>query len=307
VYVADVRTSKTRRVTRQRTPHDAVGSFAWSPDGKWIAYSGGKGGWNDDAYNDIWVVSSDSGRPRRLTDTYEDDWNPSWSPDGKQLAFDRNDDGRNWIYVVNSDGTGLRRLTGIYNWSAVWTADGRISYTNDRGIWVVNPDGTDRHLLARANVDLSAGGTPLAWSPDGGAIAFTTGTALWVMGAHGSGRHKIFGDSKRETRTPVWSPDGSRIAWTQGDGDLEIYAANRDGTDVRHVTDNTGVTDEAPTWSSDSRSIVFSRRCGNESRSWRSALLVVDAEGGEAAKLSPPQGISAAAGSYPTWASPPQP
>jgi TolB protein len=307
VYVADVRTSKTRRVTRQRTPHDAVGSFAWSPDGKWIAYSGGKGGWNDDAYNDIWVVSSDSGRPRRLTDTYEDDCNPSWSPDGKQLAFDRNDDGRNWIYVVNSDGTGLRRLTGIYNWSAVWTADGRISYTNDRGIWVVNPDGTDRHLLARANVDLSAGGTPLAWSPDGGAIAFTTGTALWVMGAHGSGRHKIFGDSKRETRTPVWSPDGSSIAWTQGDGDLEIDAANRDGTDVRNVTDNTGVTDEAPTWSSDSRSIVFSRRCGNESRGWRSALLVVDAEGGEAAKLSPPQGISAAAGSYPTWASPPQP
>lgn len=307
IYVADMRTSETQRVTKQRTAYDSVGSFAWSPYGMWIAYSGSKGGWNDNAYEDIWVVSSDRGRPRRLTDTHEDDWNPSWSPDGEQVAFDRNDDGRNWVYVVNPNGTGLRRLTGVNNWNPVWTSDGRISYINDRGIWVVNPDGTDRHLLARAKVDLSTIGTPFAWSPDGGAIAFTTDTALWVMRADGTRRHKIFGDPNRDTRAPVWSPDGSRIAWTQGDGDLEIYVANRDGTDTRNVTDNAGVTDEQPTWSSDSRSIVFSRRCGSESRGWRSALLVVDADGGEAAKLSVPRGISAAAGSYPTWASSPQP
>ncbi len=140
----------------------------------------------------------DRGRPRRLTDTHEDDWNPSWSPDGEQVAFDRNDDGRNWVYVVNPNGTGLRRLTGVNNWNPVWTSDGRISYINDRGIWVVNPDGTDRHLLARAKVDLSTIGTPFAWSPDGGAIAFTTDTALWVMRADGTRRHKIFGDPNRE-------------------------------------------------------------------------------------------------------------
>ena len=118
---------------------------------------------------------------------------------------------------------------------------------------------------------------------------------------------RIFGDPNRETRTPVWSADGSRIAWTQGDGDLEIYVANRDGTDIRNVTDNTGVTDEQPTWSSDNRSIVFSRRCGNDSRGWRYALLVVDADDGEPTKLAFPRGISATAGSYPTWVSPPQP
>src|SRR5262245_25086381 len=92
--VMDVASKRTRRLTRQRSPHDYVASMAWSPDGTRIAYSEGTGGWNDNAYSDIWIVSTAGGRrPLRLTDSYEDDWSPAWSPDGTKLAFDRNDDG----------------------------------------------------------------------------------------------------------------------------------------------------------------------------------------------------------------------
>jgi len=294
--VADLATRKVRRLTRQRSPHDSVGSIAWSPDGTRIAYSGGKGGWNDDAYDDIWVVSTRGGPPHRLTDSYEDDWHPAWSPDGEMLAFDRQDDGYNWVYVVNADGTGLRRLTGNFNWNPVWTPDGRISYVGDGGIWVVNRDGSNRRLLARAPVHVDGyGGNHMVWSPDGESIAFTSGTAMWLMSADGATRRKIFGDPNRQTGSPVWSPDGRSIAWTQGDGDLEIYVANRDGTGVRNITDNTGVAEEGPTWTPDGHSIVFSRTCGNRSRGFRYALLVADANGGEPAKLSEPPTI-------PVWA-----
>jgi len=296
--VADLTTSKTRRLTKQRTRHDSVGSIAWSRNGRRIAYSGGKGGWNDSAYDDIWVVSRKGGSPRRLTHSYEDDWDPAWSPDGRRLAFDRQSDGWNWIYVINADGTGLRRLTKNFNWHPVWTPDGHISYINARGIWVMDANGGNKRLLARADVSIGgyAGETPMAWSPDGELIAYTTGTALWVMRADGTARRKIFGDPNRNTGSPVWSPDGLRIVWDQGDGDLEIYVANRDGKGVRNVTSNERVTDEAPTWASDGRSIAFLRTCGNRSVGLRYALLLVSPDGGEAAKL--PDSLD----SVPVWA-----
>ena len=129
-----------------------------------------------------------------------------------------------------------------------------------------------------------SGGTPVAWSPDGTSIAFTSGTALWLMRADGSGRRKVHGDPNRQTRSPAWSPDGTKIAWEHGDGDLEIYVANRDGTGVRNLTDNEVVQDSLPTWTPDGRSLVFRRTCWSW-RSSRSAHLVVNADGGEPSKL----------------------
>ena len=299
LVVMDVQTRKVRRLTRQRSAHDRVGLLAWSPDGDMIAYSGGTGGWEDKAYDDIWVVPATGGVPRRLTDSFEDDWDPSWSPDGRRIAFDRQDDGYNWIYVVNADGTGLRRLTRNFNWHPVWTPDRRISYINTRGIWVMNADGTDKRLLARAHVEIGGaqGMTPMVWSPHGKAIAFTTETALWVMGADGTSRRRIFGDPNRQTRSPTWSPDGRRIAWQQGDGDLEIYVANRDGTGLRNLTDNEKVEDEDPSWSTSGRTIMSHRRCPG-ARKEQYAIIAINVDGGAATNLNLRPGLSA---STPVW------
>ena len=75
--------SGLRELTRQRTPHDEVSALAASPDGKWLAYSGGLYGFNGDrAYDDLYVVSSSGGPPRRITHSHDDDWDPAWSADG---------------------------------------------------------------------------------------------------------------------------------------------------------------------------------------------------------------------------------
>jgi len=76
---------------------------AISPDGKSIAYT------CDDHIN---IMNIDGTNPRRLTTPrgYRDD-RPTFSPDGKKIAFASNRDG-NWeIYVMNADGTGQTRLT----------------------------------------------------------------------------------------------------------------------------------------------------------------------------------------------------
>jgi TolB protein len=289
LMVADVRAQKVRRQTRQRTPHDGISGSrpGWSPDGTRIAYSGGKGGWDgDNAYDDIWVISKRGGKPTRLTDSYESDWAPVWSPDGRRIAFDRQDDGYNWIYVVNADGTGLRRLTPNFRWHPAWTPDGRISYVDGDGIWVMNADGTDKRLLARADIKLTDP-SPVAWSPDGRHVAFATNTALWVMRANGTGRRKVFGIGKGTARSPRWSPDSRRIAWTQGDGDLEIYVVNHDGSDLRNVTNNERVADEDVAWSPNGKALAYLRTClQGPYDDRRPALVAMNLDGSGARRIS---------------------
>jgi len=61
---------------------------AWSPDGKQIAFASARhSDWDIDlGANDIYVVGSNGGRPRRLTSTDGSHGVPSWSPDGKRIA-----------------------------------------------------------------------------------------------------------------------------------------------------------------------------------------------------------------------------
>ena len=81
---------------------------AWSNDGAFIAF--------DNAWN-IFIANADGTGKRQLTlnqnsgvDRYEA---PTWSPDGKQIAFAANREPEwNWeIYIINADGTGQYNLT----------------------------------------------------------------------------------------------------------------------------------------------------------------------------------------------------
>src|SRR5262245_7152500 len=69
----------------------------------------------------LWVLSSFGGEPRRLTSAGEKDGEPSWSPDGRWIAFvakrhgadGAKDDDEAQVYVIPPDGGEARRLTDI--------------------------------------------------------------------------------------------------------------------------------------------------------------------------------------------------
>ena len=83
-----------------------------------------------------------------LTNNSSDDFDPAWSPDGKQIAFvsnrpTANGDGQ-FIYVMNADGSDVRQLTTETDSKFPdWSHDGKaITYTAYGDIYVIQADGS---------------------------------------------------------------------------------------------------------------------------------------------------------------------
>jgi TolB protein len=104
---------------------------SWSPDGTRIVFTSLKDRNGETCFHEcsvsgeIYVARPDGTGLLRLTTSEADDHSPTWSPDGRWIAFvsDRSnrDEHENEIWVVGADGEGLRRVT-----------------TND--VWELDPD-----------------------------------------------------------------------------------------------------------------------------------------------------------------------
>jgi TolB protein len=100
------------------------------------------------------------------------------------------------------------------------------------------------------------------WSPDARSIAYTSyrnrdGLPNIFISHIYQGLLDQFPKAPEQTFQPSWSPDGTRIAfWSTRDGNAEVYVANRDGSNVRRLTNNRGI-DQSPTWSPNGTQIAF--------------------------------------------------
>ena len=233
---------------------------------------------------EIYAMNADGSGVVRLTNNSADDWYPSWSPDGRRIAFhsDRDGDG-NWeIYAMNADGSGVVRLTnnsadGWYPSS--WSPDGRrIAFASLDAIYTMNADGSDLARLTNNSAYAPS------WSPDGRRIAFYSrrdgNREIYAMNADGSGVVRLTNNSAIDYY-PSWSPDGRRIAFSsERDGNREIYAMNADGSGLARLTNNPA-DDEDPSWSPDGRRIAFSsERDGNRE------IYAMNADGSGLARLT---------------------
>ncbi|MXX37653.1 MAG: hypothetical protein F4Z85_06170, partial [Gemmatimonadetes bacterium] len=100
---------------------------------------------------DVYVMDADGDNLRRLTNHREQDASPSWSPDGRSIAFfslrdsDPAIEGINpEIYVMDADGDNVRRLTSHNDWDFApsWSPDSRfiVFYSNrndNRDVYVI--------------------------------------------------------------------------------------------------------------------------------------------------------------------------
>lgn len=218
-------------------PDTAIIDGKRSPDGSSMIVVRGVGS-NWDLY-----LESSGGRTK-LTDHAAVDYQPSWSPDGKALAFASSRDGHQEVYVLRLDGSAPVRLTqgNAHNSEPAWSPDGRqVLFRSEQDsvaqVHVMNADGTARRALTSGT---GAYYSP-RWSPDGRRIAagrmHNGHLEIFVMEPDGSGLTQLTTTAQGHSGFPVWSPDGREIAfWTTRDRNDEVYIMQADGSGVRNVS-----------------------------------------------------------------------
>jgi Tol biopolymer transport system component len=225
------------------TPNAPAGNRdpAFSPDGEHIAFRSERDG------GGIFIMTATGESVRRLTDV---GYNPSWSPDGKEIVVSR----------------------------------GRFISPTDRGsvaegLWVVNvATGARRQVLKKLDA------MQPAWSPHGQRIAYwglrggTGQRDLWTIAADGSELDKGPGEVTNDTAvdwSPTWSPDGGFLYFSsRRGGTMNLWRVAIDETTGRRR----GQPEPVTTPSAWSGFYSFSRdgsRLAFASLNWRSTLFKV--------------------------------
>jgi Tol biopolymer transport system component len=235
--------------------------------------------------------------PMPFTSFLGQETNPTWSPDGKKLAYTWDEDRPGHFHnFLQQMGEAMPiRLTksSTQEFRPVWSPDGH-------EIAFLRSVGTDRFQVIRHRVDngaespvitvsyswpLSDDPPALDWSPDGSTLLVSeqpspAAPVRLVLVNIATGRSRIFTQPKYGTSGDIeakFSPDGSRIAFRRGGlGDLYVAAIEGEaGTTAQQLTNESmGVRGIA--WSADGRFIFFGHYRDNGYAIWK-----ISAEGGD--------------------------
>jgi TolB protein len=188
----------------------------------------------------------------------------------RQSVFDREYSGpasnpRFFAHTVSDEVHQQQRaLRGVARTKLTFSSDrdgervqGTVERREVKEVYIADYDGANQR---RVTVNRALNIMP-TWSPDARSIAYTSyrrgypdiyvsliyqGTLQTPMAATGT-----------QNWLPAWSPDGTRIAFTSSrDGNPELYVANRDGSNIRRITNNPAI-DTTPTWSPTGAQIAF--------------------------------------------------
>jgi TolB protein len=213
---------------------------------------------------EVFVVDPDTGDARNLTRSPRSkERYPSWSPDGKWVAFNSDRDGTHNLYLIGADGNNLQQLThekpGVEAGMQSWTADGKWIYF---GLFGKGPPRMCRIAPDGKRFQEIAHGIDPAVSPDGQRIAFAEtrmdGHHLRIMDVDGSNNRMLTGTgNKYFGMHPAWSPDGEWIVYADQVHDaLEIFRIDPEGKHAVQLT-KLGKACTTPAVSPDGKWISF--------------------------------------------------
>lgn len=211
---------------------------------------------------------------------------PSWSTDGKKLAYVSYAGGGVDIFVKPVSGKGKRvvRYKGN-NITPDWFPGqnklaASLTVSGDPEIYLLTLDG---EIIKRVTKSWGIDVSP-RFSPDGGKIAFTSRRAgtpqIYIKDLNSQMVRRMTFQGNNNT-SPAWSPDGRKIAYVGIDENrINIYILDVESGEPIQLTTNSG-DNEDPSWSSDGSMIAFtSTRNGGRSR-----IFVMNASGSDQRQL----------------------
>lgn len=241
---------------RPENTSNSIPAMPWT-----IAYVCGERG-------DNLCVTENTGA-RRIFAHGSQTWSPSWSPNGRQLAFTSDAHGSMAIWILDLE-TGAPAMLpippGYEAWSPSWSPDGKALVFDQKvgGIYNIFTQHIDNPMQRKLTYGNALDSDP-DWSPDGERIVFVSdrdgNQEIHVMTTDGRNLTRLTDHPGRDF-APVWSPDGQWIAYECEDltsGDMEICVMDAMGEQRRVLTKNT-VDDRQPAWSPDGQYILFTRQ-----------------------------------------------
>jgi len=263
-----------------------------SPDGKWVAYGISTPDMEANrGVSNIWLVSTSGGEAIQLTQSGKDSA-PSWSPDGKTLAFLSGRDGTSQVYVISMEGGEAKKLTTLSTGADLfkWSPDGKsIAFTS--GVYVdCKDDACNKkrdeekekskvkahvadHLLYRHWDHWSEGKrSHLFIQP----VETTTAAHDLTEGAD----YDVPPDQRGGDTDLNFSPDSKEICYTAVTDKMEATSTNGDlflvpvtGGESKRITTNQGF-DGNPVYSPDGKYIAYRAQmtAGYEADRWQVRL-----------------------------------
>jgi Tol biopolymer transport system component len=178
----------------------------------------------------LWTMPTTGGTATRISSLSQDTAYPTWSPDGKTIAFQSYKSGTFHVWAMNPDGSNVRELTfGNYDdREPVFSPDGtQIAFSSDR---------------------------PPAGSPAGVASGSYN---VWVLTlATGQVTEITHEAVLSNAYYPTWTPDGSHITYVDTSHAIDSVAANGQGS-VQTLYSNASMTLFSPTYSPDGKNLAY--------------------------------------------------
>lgn len=224
-----------------------------------------------DGQTDIFLRGLAGESSTNLTNHPSLQYQPSFSPDGKKIAFESNRDASWQIWSMNTTGTAQTVLTSEgTNYAPAWSPDGtKITFISNRSgnweVYVMNADGTNQTRLTNTAADEDFP----SFSPDGQKIIYISGNDIWTMNANGTGQALLREITPGFAASPGYNPAGTKVVYMRFNGsDREIFTMNADGTNVSLLATN----GRAPVWGRNGRIVYHSTNGTNQ-------ILVTDTNG----------------------------